>query len=297
MAEENRHNRLAGSVIGLPQWLMQRGTAAAAACAERPMRTFVLVALVFSAEHFFLGPFSYLDWHDLGNSHYPLYSIISESTKSYGIYYWQPFVGSGVDLMAQGHRVLDFFTSAISLLPGWLAIGALRFLQLFIAGWFTYRLCRDSLGLSRPASLAGGLFYAFLQRNLMEHYFGFGALPFFAWALERLHGRAGWSAWALAALLGVGYSLTANLPLAMIFTLPGLFAWLFLVRRLDDWRLVGLMAVFSLFCLPAQAEMTVSMLLNAPLSHRAHWDLGAPPSTSRRFYRWSFCGAICPSFC
>ena len=283
MTEENRHNRLTGLAVGLLHWLMHRGTTVAAACAERPMRTFALVALFFSAEHFVLGPFSYLDWHDLGNGNYPLYSIISETTKAYGVYYWQPFAGSGVDLMAQGHRVLDLFTGAFLLLPGWLATGGLRFLQLFIAGWFTYRLCRDSLGLSRPASLAGGLFYAFLQRNLMEHYFGFGALPFLAWVLERLHGRAGWTAWALAALLGVGYSLTANLPLAMVFTLPGLFVWLFVVRRLGDRRLIGLMAVFSLFCLPAQAEMAVSMLMNAPLSHRAHWDLESPPFDKQKY--------------
>ena len=67
MTEENRHNRLTGLAVGLLHWLMHRGTTVAAACAERPMRTFALVALFFSAEHFVLGPFSYLDWHDLGN--------------------------------------------------------------------------------------------------------------------------------------------------------------------------------------------------------------------------------------
>lgn len=247
-----------------------------AACARRPALTFAVVATVIILDHVILGPYSYLKWHDLGEAHFTRYRLIAETFDKFGRYYWFPYGAGGVDLLSNGFRFADLFFVFFYFLPYWLVIPVLRFVQLFIAGWFTFLLCRDSLKFPVGAALAGGLFYQFLQVNLMEYYFGLGALPLLAWALERLVRRAGWGAWLGAAGLGIAYSFGATVHLAMFFTLPGLFAWLWLVTALPFGRLLSMMMVFGVFCVLPQADMIWAMMENAPLSHRAQWTLVAP---------------------
>jgi len=247
----------------------------AAASLRRPALTLAIVAVVLILDHFILGPYSYLKWHDLGEQHFTRYLVIANTFEKFGRYYWFPYGAGGVDLLSNGFRFTDFFFLFFKIFPYWLVIPALRLIQLFIAGWFMYLLCRDSLKFPVCAALAGGLFFQLLQMNLMEYYFGFGALPLLAWALERLARRTGWAPWVGVAGLGIAYSLGATVHLAMFFTLPGLFAWLLLIRAVSFWRLVPLMTVFGIFCLLPQIDMVWAMLVNVPLSHRAQWDLSA----------------------
>ena len=244
-----------------------------AACVRRPALTFAIVAAIIILDHFILGPYSYLKWHDLGEQHFTRYLLIANTFEKFGRYYWFPYGAGGVDLLSNGFRFTDLFFVFFKIFPYWLVIPVLRLIQIFIAGWFTFLLCRDSLKLPLGAALAGGLFFQFLQLNLMEHYFGFGALPLLAWALEKLVGRTGWIPWLGVAGLGISYSLGATVHLAMFFTLPGLFVWLWLIRAVSFWRLVPLMTVFGIFCLLPQMDMIWAMMDNAALSHRAQWDL------------------------
>lgn len=240
---------------------------------SRPGLVIVAAALILVADHLVLGPYSYLEWHDMGDSHVSFYMTLADTVGRYGIYYWFPYIGSGLDILSNNLRMVEVFTIGFVLLPDWLVMAVMRLAQYVLAGWFTYRLCRDHLALGATASLAGGLFHLLLQKNLLEFYFGYGALPLMAWALERLYRRAGWTAWAGAALLGAAYSLSATANLVLIFTIPGIFAWLVLVRRILDWRLTALFCVFAAVCALAQADMLVAMLLNAPLSQRAQYSL------------------------
>ncbi len=235
---------------------------------ERPTVTYLIVALVLTSDHYILGPFSFVEWHDLGNAHFARYAAIADAVRTHGVFYWYPFAGTGVDMQSNGFRFADIYFLSFIVLPDWLVIPVLRLAQLMLAGWSTHRLCRDSLALTPEASLAGGLFYMFAQLNFMEHYFGLGALPLVVWSLERLHARRHPSSWAWVLLLGLAYGFCAHLHLTIAFTVVGLLAWMVLVCHLRDGRTLALLIVFFAGCLVAQADMVIAMLANAPISQR-----------------------------
>ena len=237
--------------------------------ASRPVFIIAAVAFAMIADHVVLGPFSFLEWHDVGDSTFSRYAAIAGSLADHGIYYWYPYMGAGMDLLANELRFFDIFTISFALLPDWLALAGLRFMQYFVAGWFTYRVCHEDMGLSRSAGVAAGLIFLFAQSNVMELYFGFSVLPFIVWALERIHRRSGWTAWALAAALGCAYSFVATINHGFLFSLPVAFVWLIVVRRLYDERFILMFAVFGIFCFALQADMIFAMLSNVALSQRS----------------------------
>ncbi|MDH5750318.1 MAG: YfhO family protein [Rhodospirillales bacterium] len=245
-------------------------------CQRHPAILFLVISLILVLDHFILGPFSALKWLDIADSHFVRYLMMSKSMETYGPQYWYPYQAGGVDLLANGYRNLDPFLFFFKVLPHWLVIPVLRFIQLFIAGWFTFLICRDYLKLSTGAALMGGLFFQFHQLNLMEHYIGFGAFPLLIWATERLYPRRGWLPWIGMAGIGVAYGLASTVHLAILFTLPGLFAWMWLVRGKALRRIFPLIVVLGAFSLLPQIEMLWAMAENALFSQRIQWDYSLP---------------------
>ena len=248
---------------------------------------FTLWALWLTAEYYGLGPFSYIRIHDLGDSVFPMQLRSIQGFFEHGFSYWFPYAVCGADRVAMG--LVDLFRVEglpFLVLPGWLAYGIVTFLQRFLAGYFTYRLCRDSLKLDRLPSIVAGLAYSISFSELLygaaHHamlYGGFAGemgFPFILWALERIAKKEGIARYLFAFLLGLLGVFSSSFALSVPFILPMALAWFVLVRRQYSFRFLCLYAVFAATLVLGKTPTIWAMLANAPLSHRAQW--GAAPS-------------------
>ncbi|MDO8607479.1 MAG: DUF6044 family protein [Phaeospirillum sp.] len=235
---------------------------------DRPALIFLAAALVMAVLSYGLGPASFMRWHDLGDSHLTRYMATAATVKAVGLHSLFPWAASGVDLEATGTRTTDAFLLLFLILPGWAAIAAMRVAQLFIAGYFMDRLLDRHLGLPRWAAVCGGLFHLLLQENMLEHYFGIGAIPLILYVLTGLLARRPWQGLALAGLAGLIYSQFVFAPLTVVFLPPLLAGWLIAMRP-RQWPLaLGVGAAFSLAAVVGQVDMVAAMAVNGPLSHR-----------------------------
>jgi hypothetical protein len=265
-----------------------------AALLAHPGRTLFAFALLATVDHWILGPYSYLRWHDLADSHWPRYVAMAQTLSEHGIFAWLPHLAGGGDNAAVGYRLLDAFLGAFILLPDWTVVPLFRIVQVFGAGWFMWRLCRDDLDLDAAPALLSALIIAGLQANLMEHFIGFGAVPLLVWSLARLHDRRDGWAWPLAALLGAAYGIGAPAHLNHPFVLPVVFLWLFAVAGRRDVRLVLLTALTGAGAFAVQVDMLVALSANAPISQRAFWDLSHPYHDRYSKAGWGMIQALTP---
>ena len=238
---------------------------------------FFLWSLWLAIAYFGFGPASYVRIHDIGDSNLPARLALANHQSGY----WNPQGAAGTDRLGTG-----FTGEADSLLyvflPGWLAYGLFMWLQRFVAGYFTFRLLRESLGLDLGPSLFAGLSYALFAQNTINVagftlYDGLAlpGLPFLLWSLSRLEAGQDCRQFFFAAGLGILLSITAHFSFA-IFLMPVVFFWFLFVMprlRVRFWLMLLLLVGVWLLC-----EMPVlwANFLNAPLSHRADWDLSAP---------------------
>lgn len=241
-------------------------------------RTYALISAIIMADSIILGPFSYLSWHDLGDSHLSRYvAMLHRISQGSGIALWYPEAAGGADLLANGARYFDGFFLLLNVMPAWLAIGLVRFVQMLIAGVFMNRILREHLNLEVAPAFVGGLAFLLLQRNLLEVYMGVGALPLMLWALARLSDFRPMARYASAIALGAAWSSFSFFHLTFLFCLPGMTYWLWFVASRQGFRLIVLLGVFSAAYTLFQLDMLVAMALNSPFSHRAYWDLTLPP--------------------
>jgi hypothetical protein len=256
------------------EWLF----AQARRLAGSPCSIYAIMAAIIVADGVILGPFSYLRWHDLGDSHVSRYvALVQRVHDGMGFALWYPEAAGGVDILANGARYFDGFFLLFNLMPAWLAVGVMRFAQMLIGAIFMNRILREHAGLSYIGAFFGGLAYLVLQRNLLELYFGVGAIPFVLWALVRLHEKPRLRGYLGAAVLGAAWSIFSFMHLTFMFCIPGMACWLWFVARRFDIRMVGLLATLGFAYGLCQADMLVSMVVNSSLSHRTHWDLSLPP--------------------
>ena len=242
---------------------------------------FLLWSLWLTLEYFGFGPFSYVRIHDFGDSTFPMRVGLVQGFFENGFSLWFPIAAGGVDRLAITQLdifqvdSLFFFT-----LPPWLSYGLVTFLQRFLAGYFTYRLCKDYLKLDELPSLVAGLAYSLSFFYFISQFAGEAGLPFILWSLEYISQRKGVGRYILAFLLGIFALFSSNIALTMPFILPIVLAWFVLVRRKYSFRFLSLFIIFSITLLVGKIPTIWSLLANGPLSHRAdfgqraisHWD-------------------------
>ncbi len=234
-------------------------------------RTRWLVALLgaaaFSFESWALGPYSWMYAYGAGVETIPLHLALHYDDRLFSP--WAPFIAGGLDryAFAGGADPLNWETVFIALFPPWLANGLHRFVQYFIAIFFTEMLCHRQLGLERGYSLLGGVLYACFSYFTFGEMLGIPALPLFLLLMQALRERSK-SMW-LPLLTGLAFSTFTTFP----HTLPylALFAalWSALVRKDVSARAIvnwGLM-VFGLSI--GDAPQLLSALANGPFSHRS----------------------------
>ena len=236
---------------------------------------FCLIALWLSLEYFGLGPFSYTRIHDTGDSGIPRYLALTQHFFAYGTSYWVPDMGCGVDRLSNDMLYPHVVTTLYGVFPGWIAYGVFVFLKFFLAGYFTYRISRDELGMSEISSIYAGSVFSFYSNDLMSLQLGFAAFPAVVWALGRLESVSGVRRWFWIVTLAVVYSFCSSLPWSLPFGLVSLFVWFLFVSKQKFSRGFFSLVIFSLITLAVQFPEIWALVLNGPSSHRADWSVGA----------------------
>ena len=152
---------------------------------------FLLWSLWLTLEYYGLGPFSYVFRHDCGDSIFPNIIGITREFLQYGLSCWTNIAACGFDRLAATGPFFSINGLLFLAFPPWLAYGLVIYLQRFIAGYFTYRLCRDHLKFGELTSIAAGMAYAVSFFYFQSQFFYFqsqltgeAGLPFILWALE-----------------------------------------------------------------------------------------------------------------
>jgi hypothetical protein len=176
---------------------------------------------------------------------------------------------------------LQWSTLLFVLLPDWLAYGLLMFLQRFVAGYFMFRLLRDSLNLDVPVAFFGGLAFASIT-NPQSPGAGFAgftiynelalpAFPLVAWLLWYSSIQSTRRAYIIAACTGIGWALFSSYAFVLFF-LPFLVLWFLFVERLYTWRFWFIFVIFCSAWILISLPSLVPTVFFAGTSHRADRD-------------------------
>lgn len=231
---------------------------------------FGIWALWLALEYLGLGPFSFVKIHDFGNSTFPMRIGLAQGLLENGLSGWFPQVVCGIDRLSTTQLDIFQIDSLLYLaFPGWLTQGLIVFIQRFLAGYFTYRLCKDVLKFNELTSLVAGLVYSMSFFYYQSQFFGEAGFPFILWSLERIAGRNGALPYVFAGLLGVLVSLSSSVSLNVPFILSIGLLWFLLVRRLYSRRFWSLYIVFAAVVVICKVPAVWSLFVNAPLSQRA----------------------------
>jgi len=240
-----------------------------------PLWIFALWSLWISAE-FLLGPYAHVRIADSGMGGIggiPELVAVKNQFLHYGYSYFGNFLPGGVDLSSNLHTPFSYLNSLLFFIfPGYIAYGLLMLAQRFLASYFTYRLCRDSLKFTFFPSFIAGLIYSlfnFSQNNFTTfHQLSEPAIPFFLWAIDRLDLKRANFKYVMASVLGLFWGYSTYVPYGVLIFIPFSSVWfLTLVRKVkkDFWLMFTMIAVSSIVI---QIPQLWSLMLNAPFSQR-----------------------------
>ncbi|MBI4965613.1 MAG: YfhO family protein [Desulfomonile tiedjei] len=247
---------------------------------------FALWSLWLSITYFGLGPLSFVFLHDTGDSALPYRIALSSAVINRIWGYWDFQKVVGIDSLSMQVWPFQPDVMVFALLPGWLAYGLIKFVQRFMAGYFTFRLLTGPAGLPPAPSLYAGLVYgAYVQAGMNVNISGFSldngflteaGLPFVLWALSRLDAYA-FRSYIYAALVGLFFACTAWFPNA-VYLLPMVFFWFIVVPPKEGRRFMLIPLSFTLAWSIASLPLAKALIENVPLSHRADWPGPMGPS-------------------
>ena len=148
---------------------------------------FLIWSLWLTLEYFGLGPYSYIRIHDCANSVFPRDLGYFSEFFQYGFSNWSAQIAGGIDRLSNGGPLFHLDSLFFLTLPGWLTYAAITLIQRFIAGYFTYRLCRDYLRLGEFPSIVAGLAYSVSFFWFKSEFIGQAGFPLILWSLEYIH--------------------------------------------------------------------------------------------------------------
>lgn len=249
---------------------------------EHPFYLFLLWSFGLAFEYFIFGHYSFIRIQEDADCALNGRLLLSFNLTSLKFGYWNPTQLSGNDTILGSH-IFDLDSLPFVFLPGWLAYGLVMWLQRFIAGYFTFRLLKETLNIDAISALYAGLAYS-LYANFPQTgpplgfplFYGLviPGISFFIWALARLNEHKK-SSYLLAFGIGVIFSITTNVGFG-IFILPVIFFWFLFVKPRLTLKFWFLVLIFIIGFLVFESPILWAMSLNAPLSHRAYWNLAEP---------------------
>jgi len=182
-------------------------------------------------------------------------------------------MGSGVDRLANEMVYSHFTTVLFGLLSGWIAYVIIVVTQLFMGGYFTYRLSRDYLRISDVSSIYAGCAFALFSTNLISMQLGIACFPFVLWSLEKLRSYPPIRKMGLILALGLFYSYSSSLVWTLPFASFFILIWFVVVRKFFSLKFITHLLIFFVVIFSLYATEIWSLLLNSPSSHRADWGI------------------------
>jgi hypothetical protein len=231
----------------------------------------VIAAALFSLESWVLGPLSWIYGYGSGLETIPALKALSFEGRNLSL--WSPFVAGGIDRLAFWSNANPFGPEYLlfSSLPAWLANGLHRFLQYFVAVFFTIRISNEQLGLKNNWGILSGLLFGCFSYFTVGALFTLPGVPLMLWLLSRSVGITGSYARAAGSALLLSFATTFTFGVPYLLTFAVL--WMTLVQKVN-WRIViRHFIVFSITLIIATAPQLLAIAVNAATSHRASWDL------------------------
>ena len=244
-----------------------------------PAIFFILWSLWLAVWYFGLGPLSFVFIHDTGDNALPYRTALAAAVANGSWGYWDQQKASGIDSLSILVSPFQPDVLLLAILPTWLAYGLITWAQRFVAGYFTFRLLKDSIRLDTSPALYAGIAYSlYAQSAINGHWAGFtldngflceAGLPFILWSLSCLNSNKAID-YLYASLLGLFFSMTGWF-VNSIFLLPMIFFWQFVILRRYERRSALILVFFILAWVVSSLPFIYALILNVPLSHRADW--------------------------
>jgi len=238
---------------------------------EKKYLLFLLFTIWVGLEYIGAGPFSYIRIHDSGDTTIPLYLSFAKNIYRYGITYWNQYAVCGIDRFASGPDILHLNTLLFLIFPGWIVYQILVLGQLFIASYFTHRLCRDILKLEEIPSIYAGIFFSLFFDELICFSLGIAGFPLLLWGMEKIYAREQKIKYLYIIILGTLFSLSSSISMTLPFVLPLALFWFVFIRREYSFKFLIFFAIFCFSAIIWHVPTIMALLKNAPLSHRAFW--------------------------
>lgn len=230
-------------------------------------RNWLLIAgmLWLTFEYFVLGPGSYLRTHDTGDVFVP--DLISYRFENLSPALWFRFAAGGTDRLAQGFFGI-FDVMVFQILGAWLGYAFIVVGQIILASVFTYKLCRETLGLDRLPSTFAGLVFGLSSSHGLIFYSAMAYLPLTIWALSRALDGSVTRRIVTAIAIAIGYGGSAHAPFLIPFPLVVWVLWFVLVERRYRFNTFLFIVLVYALCLAVRAQDVLAMIGSADWSHR-----------------------------
>jgi hypothetical protein len=233
----------------------------------------IVAAALFSIESWALGPYSWMYGYGAGLETIPTHLALLFEGRLFSP--WAPFLAGGLDRFSFWGNAdpLNWETALLAVFPVWLANGLHRFVQYFIAIYFTGIVLRDQLGLDTRPAVVGGLLYGCFSYFTFGELLALPALPLFLWLMERSKSsrRGPW----LPVLMGLGFStlttFTHSVPYFAVFAA----LWSVVVLKDASPRAVFYLGLIVLGLALGDSPQLLAAISAASFSHR----VGFPPET------------------
>lgn len=245
---------------------------------------FFIWSLWLTFPHFVFGPWSHVSGHDESSMVLPAKLTFSQPHLSSRLGYWRPQWVAGVDRSAAPYTT-DLDSLLFIMLPGWLAYGLIKWLQAFIAGYFGFRLLRDSLGIGALPSLYVGIAFSTSGYGLSDG-LGLSGLPFILWTMSLVHAQRKFQSYLCS--IGLGFFLALNsVYFLSMFLLPVIFFWVLFVEARTNSRVWVALILFTGAWFLGEMPTMVANFMNVSLSHKADWDQTTPSHWQKRLSQTS----------
>lgn len=230
-------------------------------------------SVLISAIYWILGPYSYLRIQDNADFNLPYRIIAARDMLDHGLTWWQPKFAGGAPSWAYS-QINNFLINGplYMIMPAWAAYGLVMWMQRFVAGYFTFKLCRDFFKLNTAGSLFAGLAFSMFLWNSQDLKLVDGlGLPAIALHLILFHRCLeldGLKGLLAAFSLGALISLVAEIAIYTIFFCGALPLWFVLVHPIPRAKLFRTFSAFFLGVVLAALPSVIGLKNYVPYTAR-----------------------------
>ncbi|MBF0271074.1 MAG: YfhO family protein [Magnetococcales bacterium] len=255
-------------------------------------------SLLTSAIYWILGPHSYLRIQDNADFNIPLRITAARDILDYGLTFWQPKFSSGMPALLHP-QVDSFLIDGLPYLmfPAWAVYGFVMWLQRFLAGYFTFRLCREILKFDTTAALFSGMAFSLYFWNVQDaklvEALGLPAVALtFLW-FEGILALPAKRGMLLALLLGLLTGLVAQSVIYTFFVMMGLPFWFLIVRETRLSQGWSRFVSFGLGITLAEAPQLLALMTYSPSTTRGQttlFEIPIPSLADMTHHVWTILG-------